>query len=57
VDFTDKAGGAFAAGGGQVGGKAHVVVSLVIFPTFHSILFDGMVVLPITTACQPQQTF
>lgn len=31
VDFTDKAGGAFATGGGQVGGKEHVVVSLLLF--------------------------
>jgi NAD(P)H dehydrogenase (quinone) len=31
VDFTDKVGGAFATGGGQVGGKEHVVVSLLLF--------------------------
>jgi NAD(P)H dehydrogenase (quinone) len=31
VDFTDKVGGAFATGGGQTGGKEHVVVSLVLF--------------------------
>jgi NAD(P)H dehydrogenase (quinone) len=31
VDFTDKAGGAFATGGGQVGGKEFVVVSLMMF--------------------------
>jgi NAD(P)H dehydrogenase (quinone) len=31
VDFTDKAGGAFATGGGQSGGKEHVVVSLLLF--------------------------
>ena len=31
VDFTDKAGGAFATGGGQVGGKEYVVVSLLMF--------------------------
>jgi NAD(P)H dehydrogenase (quinone) len=31
VDFTDKVGGAFATGGGQVGGKEFVVVSLVMF--------------------------
>jgi NAD(P)H dehydrogenase (quinone) len=30
VDFTDKVGGAFATGGGQVGGKEFVVVSLVM---------------------------
>jgi NAD(P)H dehydrogenase (quinone) len=31
VDFTDKVGGAFATGGGQMGGKEHVVVSLLLF--------------------------
>jgi NAD(P)H dehydrogenase (quinone) len=31
VDFTDKVGAAFATGGGQTGGKEHVVVSLVLF--------------------------
>jgi NAD(P)H dehydrogenase (quinone) len=31
VDFTDKVGGAFATGGGQVGGKEHTVVALLIF--------------------------
>jgi len=31
VDFTDKAGGAFSTGGGQVGGKELVVVSLLMF--------------------------
>ncbi len=31
VDFTDKVGGAFTTGGGQVGGKEHVVVSLLLF--------------------------
>jgi len=31
VDFTDKAGGAFATGGGQMGGKEHTVVSLLLF--------------------------
>ncbi len=31
VDFTDKAGGAFAVGGGQAGGKEFVVVSLLMF--------------------------
>lgn len=31
VDFTDKAGGAFATGGGQTGGKEFVVVSLLMF--------------------------
>jgi NAD(P)H dehydrogenase (quinone) len=31
VDFTDKVGGAFSTGGGQVGGKEFVVVSLMMF--------------------------
>ena len=31
VDFTDKVGGAFSTGGGQVGGKEHVVISLLLF--------------------------
>jgi multimeric flavodoxin WrbA len=31
VDFTDKVGGAFSTGGGQVGGKEFVVVSLLMF--------------------------
>jgi NAD(P)H dehydrogenase (quinone) len=31
VDFTDKVGGAFSTGGGQVGGKEFVVVSLIMF--------------------------
>ena len=31
VDFTDKVGGAFATGAGQVGGKEFVVVSLLMF--------------------------
>ena len=31
VDFTDKVGGAFSTGGGQMGGKEHVVVSLLLF--------------------------
>ncbi|MHC4405001.1 MAG: NAD(P)H-dependent oxidoreductase, partial [Planctomycetota bacterium] len=31
VDFTDKVGGAFATGAGQVGGKEHVIVSLLLF--------------------------
>lgn len=31
VDFTDKAGGAFATGGGQTGGKEFVVLSLLMF--------------------------
>jgi NAD(P)H dehydrogenase (quinone) len=31
VDFTDKVGGAFSTGGGQAGGKEHVIVSLLLF--------------------------
>ncbi len=31
VDFTDKIGGAFATGGGQMGGKEHVAISLLLF--------------------------
>jgi NAD(P)H dehydrogenase (quinone) len=31
VNFTDKVGGGFATGGGQVGGKEHVVISLLVF--------------------------
>jgi multimeric flavodoxin WrbA len=31
VDFTDKIGGAFATGGGQMGGKEHAVISLLLF--------------------------
>ena len=31
VDLTDKIGGAFATGGGQMGGKEHVVVALLLF--------------------------
>ena len=31
VDFTDKVGGAFSTGSGQVGGKEFVVVSLLMF--------------------------
>lgn len=31
IDFTDKVGGAFSTGGGQVGGKEHVVTSLLLY--------------------------
>ena len=31
VDLTDKVGGAFSTGGGQVGGKEFVVMSLLVF--------------------------
>jgi NAD(P)H dehydrogenase (quinone) len=41
VDFTDKVGGAFATGGGQVGGKEHVVVSLVLFMLSNRMVVGG----------------
>jgi NAD(P)H dehydrogenase (quinone) len=41
VDFTDKVGGAFATGGGQVGGKEHVVISLVIFMLSNRMIVAG----------------
>jgi NAD(P)H dehydrogenase (quinone) len=41
VDFTDKVGGAFATGGGQVGGKEHVVVSLVMFMLSNRMIVAG----------------
>ncbi len=41
VDFTDKLGGAFATGGGQVGGKEHVVVSLVMFMLSNRMIVAG----------------
>jgi len=51
VDFTDKAGGAFATGGGRLGGKGHVVTSLLLFlinnrmvvagPLYHNPKGDG----------------
>ena len=31
VDFTNKVGGAFSTGGGQAGGKEHVLISLLLF--------------------------
>ena len=41
VDFTDKVGGAFATGGGQTGGKEHVVVSLLLFMINNRMLVAG----------------
>jgi multimeric flavodoxin WrbA len=41
VDFTDKIGGAFSTGGGQVGGKEHVVVSLLIFMLSNRMIVAG----------------
>lgn len=41
VDFTDKVGGAFATGSGQVGGKEHVVVSLLLFMVNNRMLVAG----------------
>jgi multimeric flavodoxin WrbA len=41
VDFTDKVGGAFATGGGQTGGKEHVVVSLLLFMVNNRMVVAG----------------
>lgn len=41
VDFTDKAGGAFSTGGGQVGGKEFVVMSLVFFMLNNRMIVAG----------------
>jgi NAD(P)H dehydrogenase (quinone) len=41
VDFTDKVGGAFATGGGQTGGKEHVVTSLLLFLINNRMLVAG----------------
>ena len=41
VDFTDKVGGAFATGGGQTGGKEHVVVSLLRFMLNNRMIVAG----------------
>jgi NAD(P)H dehydrogenase (quinone) len=41
VDLTDKLGGAFATGGGQVGGKEHVVISLLLFMLSNRMLVAG----------------
>jgi NAD(P)H dehydrogenase (quinone) len=41
VDFTDKVGGAFATGGGQTGGKEHVVISLLLFMLSNRMVVAG----------------
>jgi len=41
VDFTDKVGGAFATGAGQVGGKEHVVISLLLFMIHNRMVVAG----------------
>jgi NAD(P)H dehydrogenase (quinone) len=41
VDFTDKVGGAFSTGGGQTGGKEHVVESLLLFMLSNRMLVAG----------------
>lgn len=41
VDFTDKAGGAFASGGGQAGGQANVIVSLLLFMIHNRMVVAG----------------
>ena len=41
VDFTDKIGGAFSTGGGQVGGKEHVVESLLLFMLSNRMIVAG----------------
>jgi NAD(P)H dehydrogenase (quinone) len=41
VDFTDKVGGAFSTGAGQVGGKEFVIVSLVMFMLNNRMIVAG----------------
>lgn len=41
VDLTDKIGGAFSTGGGQVGGKEHVVESLLLFMLSNRMIVAG----------------
>lgn len=41
VDFTDKAGGAFATAGGQEGGQQHVVTSLLLFMLHNRMIVAG----------------
>jgi NAD(P)H dehydrogenase (quinone) len=41
VDFTDKVGGAFSTGGGQVGGKEHVITSLLLFMLSNRMIVAG----------------
>jgi NAD(P)H dehydrogenase (quinone) len=41
VDFTDKLGGAFSTGGGQVGGKEHVITSLLLYMLSNRMVVAG----------------
>jgi NAD(P)H dehydrogenase (quinone) len=41
VDFTDKVGGAFATGGGRLGGQEHTVVSLLLFMLHNRMVVAG----------------
>lgn len=41
VDFTDKVGGAFSTGSGQVGGKEFVIVSLLMFMLNNRMIVAG----------------
>ncbi len=41
VDFTNKIGGAFSTGGGQVGGKEHVIESLLFFMLSNRMIVAG----------------
>jgi NAD(P)H dehydrogenase (quinone) len=41
VDFTDKVGGAFATGGGQMGGKEFAAISLVMFMINNRMIVAG----------------
>jgi NAD(P)H dehydrogenase (quinone) len=41
VNFTDKIGGAFSTGGGQAGGKEHVVTSLILFMLSNRMIVAG----------------
>jgi multimeric flavodoxin WrbA len=41
VDFTDKVGGAFATGGGQMGGQGHVISSLLLFMLHNRMVVAG----------------
>jgi NAD(P)H dehydrogenase (quinone) len=41
VDLTDKVGGAFSTGGGQAGGKEHVLISLLLFMVSNRMVVAG----------------
>jgi NAD(P)H dehydrogenase (quinone) len=41
IDFTDKLGGAFSTGGGQVGGKEHVITSLLLYMLSNRMVVAG----------------